>query len=139
MDIWIYDEPGEDGMCKFNRMASYQAIYDELKKALQAEPYQDDPGALSYNGKPLTMLDELDYFSFGGMRTDRDKGIPINTHWFACYAVEGGSEGHYIHVDFIVTQDHGEATRDLAFLGKTFLGMDHALRVAGVLTKAFYC
>ena len=131
IDIWIYDEPGEDGMCKFNRMASYQAIYDELKKALQGEPGRE-PDSRS-------LFDELDYFSFGGMRADRDKGIPINTHWFACYAVEGGSEGHYIHVDFIVTQDQGEARRKLAFLGKTFLGMDHALRVAGVLTKAFYC
>lgn len=51
---------------------------------------------------------------------------PDNVHWIACYAVTGGSEGHYIHVDLIDREDK----RTLVFLGKTFLGMQHAQNIA---------
>ena len=137
MELRLYYPAGEDGMCKFDRMATYQEVYDKLKATLKAAPGTEE-GAKNWKGEPICLLDELDYFSFGGMRANRDAQIPLNTHWIACYAVEGGSEGHYIHVEFIVSQDYGEATRDLAFLGKTFMGIDHALRIAGVLTKVFY-
>lgn len=51
---------------------------------------------------------------------------PDDVHWIACYAVRGSSEGHYIHVDLIRTDE----SRDLVFLGKTFQGMQHAQLIA---------
>lgn len=54
--------------------------------------------------------------------------------WVACYAVEGGNEGHYVHVDVIDI----EGKRDLLYVGKTFDGIEHALKLSNVLTKAFY-
>lgn len=51
---------------------------------------------------------------------------PDRVRWIACYAVTGGSEGHYIHVDLI----YYDKRRDLVFLGKTFQGMEHAQKIA---------
>jgi len=49
-----------------------------------------------------------------------------NPRWIACYAVTGGSEGHYVHVDLIGSEE----ARKLVFLCKTFEGMDHAYKIA---------
>ena len=51
--------------------------------------------------------------------------------WFTCYAITGGSEGHYIHVD-IATQYNKDnwGTAFHLITGKTFLGMEHALKIA---------
>lgn len=43
-----------------------------------------------------------------------------------CYAVTGGNEGHYIHVDVI--RENGAS--DCLALGKTFRGWDHAWAMA---------
>lgn len=52
-------------------------------------------------------------------------------YWgIAVYAVTGGSEGHYIHVDIIT---EGKTTP--LFLGKTFMGIDFALELSNALTK----
>lgn len=51
---------------------------------------------------------------------------PDRYRWIACYAVTGGSEGHYIHVDIV----YDDKRRDLVFLGKTFQGMGHAQKMA---------
>ena len=51
--------------------------------------------------------------------------------WTACYAVTGGSEGNYIHVDLIDGYDrdyNGKAQHLIT--GKTFLGLAHALKIA---------
>jgi len=51
--------------------------------------------------------------------------------WFACYAVTGGSEGHYIHVDIATQYDADGSGRVFHLItGKTFLGMEHALKIA---------
>jgi hypothetical protein len=55
------------------------------------------------------------------------------------YAVEGGSEGHYVHIDVRIMGDSYEPpTVRGMFLLKTFLGLRHAQRLANVLTEAFY-
>ena len=51
---------------------------------------------------------------------------PLKYAWVACYAVTGGSEGHYIHIDVITRDDK----RILMSLGKTFEGMERALEIA---------
>jgi hypothetical protein len=50
----------------------------------------------------------------------------------AVYAVTGGSEGHYVHVDLITGV--GEHTNLL--LVKTFAGMTHARQIANTLADA---
>ncbi len=51
--------------------------------------------------------------------------------WFAAYAVTGGSEGHYIHVDFATQYGVGNKGEVFHFItGKTFQGMQHALKIA---------
>lgn len=85
------------------------------------------------------MVDE--YFRLGGARqpTPSEPGFrlsgndkwPTDCKWIACYAVTGGSEGHYIHVDVIRT----DQSRDMVFLGKTFQGMEHAQKMAARLAE----
>jgi len=58
---------------------------------------------------------------------------PANVRHIMVYAVPGGNEGHYVHVDVRV----GDNVIPL-FLLKTFHGMDHALRVANVITHALH-
>ncbi len=47
---------------------------------------------------------------------------PTDVKWIACYAVTGGTEGWYWHVDII----RSDGSRDMVFLGKTFISMEHA-------------
>ena len=51
---------------------------------------------------------------------------PQGYRWIAVFPVTGGSEGHYVHVERI----QHDGSRDLVFLAKTFLGMEHAWRIA---------
>ena len=56
--------------------------------------------------------------------------------WIACYAVTGGSEGHYIHIDAVSGYSDGNVGECLHLLtGKTFLGLDHAIKIAGRCTQ----
>ena len=51
--------------------------------------------------------------------------------WIACYAVTGGSEGHYIHVDLVQGYDCDYKGTSLHLVtGKTFLGLGHAMKIA---------
>lgn len=93
------------------------------------------------------LIDE--YFN-GPDMGEGDKPVPPDFRWAACYPVTGGSEGHYIHVEFwspakkvtiakpgtdfetievdVSRKGLWRVTR-LA-LGKTFRGMDHAAEIA---------
>ena len=64
--------------------------------------------------------------------TDWDYDIPFpEFHWISCFAVTGGSEGHYIHIEII-----NDDRRKLIYLGKTlFQGMDFAYDVARACAK----
>jgi len=53
------------------------------------------------------------------------KRWPKGVRWIACYAVTGGSEGWYVHIDAIF-----DGQRKMMFLGKTFMGMVHARKIA---------
>ena len=62
------------------------------------------------------------------------KDVPQKFWGIACYAVAGRSEGHYVHVDFIIES----GVYQTFMLIKTFQGMDHALAIAAEATKFFY-
>lgn len=55
--------------------------------------------------------------------------------WCAVYAVTGGSEGHYIHVDLLVDTNKKELERIPLALGKTFEGLDAAYRACAILAE----
>lgn len=51
---------------------------------------------------------------------------PADVRWVACFPVTGGNEGHYVHVEVVLS----DGSRKLLFLGKTFKGMAHAAKIA---------
>jgi hypothetical protein len=68
------------------------------------------------------------------MRREIDKKESTDYIRLGCFAVEGGSEGHYIHVAIITADNYSETI----YLGKTFMGLEHALKVSNICTQAFY-
>jgi len=77
------------------------------------------------------LIDE--YFSLD-FRLKKEDPAPKRFHHIACYAVVGGSEGHYIHIDFTLPDE-----KRLSFaLAKTFGGMENALKIANAATEFFY-
>ena len=75
------------------------------------------------------MIDE--YFDLC-IETDQTFWSLVEKHrWIACYAVTGGSEGHYVHVDLVHGYDCDYTGKALHLItGKTFLGLAHALKIA---------
>lgn len=75
------------------------------------------------------LIDE--YFSVS-IDTDQPfQKLAENYRWVACYAVTGGSEGHYIHIDLIHGYDQDWSGKALHLItGKTFLGLNHAQKIA---------
>ena len=75
------------------------------------------------------LIDE--YFSLA-IQTDQTFWKLLEGYrWIACYAVTGGSEGHYIHVDLVYGYDQEWTGKALHLItGKTFLGLPHAQKIA---------
>jgi hypothetical protein len=73
-------------------------------------------------------LKEYDYFST--MKYERKTWPALYRRVFA-FACPGGSEGHYIHLD-MQTMDGAIET---IFLGKSFMGLDHALELSNCLSR----
>ena len=90
-------------------------------------------------GEVITELESLmgQFFDeYGFSRRDPENELlcpaPEQTAYIACYAVTGGSEGHYVHVGFVlVSTSATEPVRyvDLCF-GKTFRGREYACLLA---------
>jgi hypothetical protein len=75
------------------------------------------------------LIDE--YFSVSNMAEPSFLELFESHRWIACYAVTGGSEGHYIHVDLIGGYDLDWTGKALHLItGKTFLGLAHAHKIA---------
>lgn len=119
-EIWI-PNPEKPGYLMLERKKTYAEVFEELVQVL----------------KEQGVYDGLDYFS-NMMRREQEKGEFRDWRWIACYAVEGGNEGHYIHVATIFDNTSEHWKTETVFMGKTFMGMDHALNVANICTKAFY-
>ncbi len=60
---------------------------------------------------------------------------PANPRWLACYAVLGGNEGHYVHVDALHQQASGPATVQQLLIIKVLTGREHALAVASLCAR----
>ena len=75
------------------------------------------------------LIDE--YFSVSGQSDQPFWNLVESYRWIACYAVTGGSEGHYIHIDLIHGYDHDWTGRVVHLItGKTFQGLAHAQKIA---------
>jgi hypothetical protein len=116
-DVWEAD-PEKKGYLKFVRLKTIEEVYKEANQFL----------------KEQFLYDRLDYFLVSGSTNKEDKAEFPKWRWIACYAVVGGSEGHYIHVDALTVE--GKFVQ--IFTGKTFLGMNFALEVSNALTKVFW-
>lgn len=154
----------EDGHCKRTRMRTLMEVFKDLDARLEVficnyckherkprcrkthgADYGGDACPECGKGEYEALIDE--YFS----GPSADGPVPHDYRWVACFAVTGGSEGHYIHVDFMVPVDRmvasegdfGEKQHELSIapgcrlwrnvrlaLGKTFKGMDHACEIA---------
>ena len=113
-------DPEKPGYLKFERMATLGELCDYCERAL----------------KSSSVLDELEYFGLLHY-TDANKPLPRRIKWLAVFAVTGGSEGHYVHIDAITTNDdpHRDHDRETLILGKDLNGdFDTALKVVNVLT-----
>lgn len=80
----------------------------------------------------------LDYFSVASeIQYDNPRRHQVigKTRWFACYAVTGTSEGHYIHIDRIYQAEPYDRkwTHEPIFLAKTFGGYSGACALAAYL------
>jgi len=118
IDIEVWEpNPEKPGYLRFVRMKTVQEVFDELEARLKTDKLLPD-----------------EYFTISP-EYDRCPEMETPKDWWriACFAVKGVNEGHYVHIGIIRA---GGEYRDL-FLGKTFQGLDYALKVAGACTRYF--
>lgn len=108
LEEWVPD-PERPGYLKFVSTPTYRSVLTRLEAVLQAEGF----------------IDEYFLASFS-VEAKMDEPFPRNVRWPAAWAVTGGSEGHYIHVDLVFSDGRHEPIA----LGKTFAGWDHAWAMA---------
>jgi hypothetical protein len=73
-------------------------------------------------------LEEYDYFQAGCLGPEN---WPVLYRRIVAFAIPGGNEGHYIHLDIYAMDGKVETI----VLGKTFMGMDHALELSNCLSR----
>lgn len=117
-EVWV-DNPNKEGYLKLERRKSFLEVFNEVINAVKDE----------------NEFSELDYFLLDHeIRHGKyKKALFPKVYKFICYANEGANEGHYIHVDILT--EEGLVNFITA---KTFLGIEHALKLSNILTKAFY-
>jgi hypothetical protein len=126
LEHWSPD-PEKPGYLKFAGTPTYREVFDRLRAALDAEELIDE------YFEPATWLEK----DSEDLRNAAFEQPMPRVRFVQCYAVTGGSEGHYVHVDFLtepIGADGfvaGRGRKRVSFaLGKTFLGWDHAWTIA---------
>jgi hypothetical protein len=117
----IYEkDPEKPGYLRFLRMATYQELFDYCDKVLRSSGIHD----------------ELEYFDLMQHKS-ADLPLPRHLKWLAVFAVTGGSEGHYVHVEIIYQGEDIRKgyERECVLLAKDLGGkFDTALKVVSLLT-----
>ncbi len=136
VDVWRYilEDGVPTGRVKRVEYRLLRDIYRDIAAKLRDPAIEyDDDHRPDPEDRPDCYCFCDEYFSRGSWgRTAILKRWPGHVRHIACYAVTGGSEGHYVHIDAIC--EHGENTEAVhMFLGKTFRGMDHARRIATLI------
>lgn len=108
-----------------------QDIAYQLRKELETE------GSVGPSVDYCSVSSALDYTTVKGRMVANPgrRNQPIGTYrWIACYAVTGGSEGHYIHVDRIWDEGADRHLENLITI-KTFGGYDEACAIAAYVGR----
>lgn len=128
-------------------------------------PNLEKPGYLKYDGQPTIrkVVDELNRRLFEALEGETlelfkgDRGFSAwnltedgrdqemlwpRARWIACFAVEGGSEAEWVHIEAIAIQE-GEMIRQtdrrqLLAVFKVWNGINGALTLAAAATRCFY-
>ena len=109
IEVEVYEEVEGENFLRYTHNRTILSIFTELKKRLEEDG----------------LLPE-EYFSMGArLELDKRTEEEFPSGWIACYAVTGASEGHYIHVDVLNTNKPNHV-----FVGKTFKGLEFAVKVA---------
>ena len=125
-DPWVHKpDPEKPGYLILDRMRTYQELFDFCKKHLDASG----------------VYDHLEYFSLSSflryeLKAGPNDPLPENLRRIIVYPVTGGSEGFYIHVEMLTTNDdpHRGHDRACVILGKDLSGnMDTALKAVNIL------
>ena len=151
MDVWanVLDLTTKEptGYVKRRKWRTYKEVYYDLLAKLDVwecpECGETAPKVRHvYDQKCPTCGEDMEGFidEYFSLSKDYPRGAgdkPIRPFWrVACFAVTGGSEGHYIHVGaYGSDKPSWESTDKDAlyedwFIGKTFRGMGHAYRIA---------
>lgn len=108
IEVNIYEPvPDKPGYIRQTGRKTVQQVYDELVQRLRDKDMLPD-----------------EYFS---LSADEMAQEPFPEHrWIVCFAVRGGSEGHYVHIELIPLNGR----RRILYLGKTFQGLARAQAIA---------
>jgi len=145
LDVWAREldpttkEP--TGYLRRRRWRTYREAFRDLHNALDRIDCPkcgwSDKQEVGVHCKPCPKCGEetegfLDeYFSPGHDYPRGAENQPIGNFWrIICYAVTGGSEGHYVHVEIVRERGEDANRIDCLALGKTFRGWDHAWAMA---------
>jgi len=108
LETWAPD-PERPGYLKFESTPSYRDVFRQLAAALESEELIDE-----YFSPAIELeTGDRDHPHTDGGRLDAH--LPRHIRWVACWAVTGGSEGHYIHVEFLVAAPDGHTQRQCRF------------------------
>lgn len=123
----IFSAPDERGIMHTIAKRTYGDLYRHVKAALAASTLA--------NGEVATR--EIEYTGLTARFDGHESQQLPDYRWVACYAVTGGSEGYYVHVDLIVdTLTARGFSLDRTITIKTFASMDVACELARILTYA---
>jgi hypothetical protein len=117
VDVWRYVLDEEGKRTGYVQREKYRPLRD-IRRDLVAY--------LKGAGVEYENLDYFELASSASFDPAKYETWPDRNHCrLACYAVTGGNEGHYLHVELLTGEE-----RILLFTGKTFEGMAHAWKVA---------
>lgn len=145
-EVWAVtlDESGaETGYIGRRRGRTMGEIAEDIEGAFKALDRYDHPDdqypAHTFADEGLSVCQ---WAEVAGKRGP-DVVWPEHVRWVAAYVVTGGSEGHWVHVDLVMSCRHGgdpyrpgdrqESVQ--AFLCKTFQGREHAQRIAAKFSE----
>ena len=105
------DIPEKEGYVTFDKTCTYAQLKEAVENHLKNIPYTD------CMGDQYTLYDMLDYIHTSVYYDQADQNIP-RFRWIYCWPTEGGSEGHYFHVECTTPKNETEPL----LLAKTLSG-----------------
>ena len=129
--VWepVPESPGQSRQVR-NRTAT--EVIDLLAEELRLDPPVGTAAEMA-SGETPAWIDEYLSAGFDG------SGSPLPRYrWVAVYPVTGDSEGHYIHIDLVLSsQGLGPGPQTVKRIGiaKTFKGWEHACLLANRIAR----